>query len=572
MPPLSKQQSALVEAKDSTFAEACPGAGKTRAIVARFQRRVTEEPRKGIALISFTNGAIDEVRKRCGERADALLAPHFAGTFDGFINRFITRPLYVRQYGQTPRFSESWAGLKLASFRVPSLEQRMSNFKLDWFELDWCLRATLKDDRLPYQAQWMATALTSAQRTDLEREAARRCRSLVNAGTVSCAASQALAAHYLRRGDNRELFGTLLAARFSEVIVDEAQDCGPAELSILELLKESGVGIIAVADLDQSIFEFRRAEPAAVRAFAASLDTHLTLDGNYRSSPAICAVNNSLRDGGRKETPQGDNADYAVPVQLLGFDQPQGIAAAVEVILKEHDLTSSDVIFLAHRASDARSCADGSPSGNTNLSDNKVLALARACAVLRSVHSGGRDRLKAAELVERTLRQAVDASEDDPRITGRWLRDFAVRLAITLDPAVASAQDFAQRSRESIKALPWPSGVTPPANLGQMLRAPDQKLWQPSDDTHAFRSATIHSVKGQEFPGVVVVFPKAPRKDAAGLHVLDHWENGVSTEPRRVLYVGASRAQRLLIIAAHNKHVDRVAKLLAADGVPHVRA
>ena len=99
-------------------------AGKTRAIVARFHRRVTEEPRKGIALVSFTNGAIDEVRKRCGERADALLAPHFVGTFDSFINRFITRPLDVQQYGQTPRFSESWTGLKLASFRVSSLEPR----------------------------------------------------------------------------------------------------------------------------------------------------------------------------------------------------------------------------------------------------------------------------------------------------------------------------------------------------------------------------------------------------------------------------------------------------------------
>ena len=126
-------------AKDNTFAEACPGAGKTRAIVARFQRRVAEEPRKGIALVSFTNGAIDEVRKRCGDRADALLAPHFVGTFDSFINRFITRPLYVQQYGQTPRFSESWAGLKRASFRVPGLDRSMPNFQLDWFELDWML-------------------------------------------------------------------------------------------------------------------------------------------------------------------------------------------------------------------------------------------------------------------------------------------------------------------------------------------------------------------------------------------------------------------------------------------------
>lgn len=75
--------------------------------------------------MSFTNGAIDEVRKRCGERADVLLAPNFVGTFDGFINRFITRPMYVQQYDQTPHFSEQWAGLRLASFRVASLDRNM---------------------------------------------------------------------------------------------------------------------------------------------------------------------------------------------------------------------------------------------------------------------------------------------------------------------------------------------------------------------------------------------------------------------------------------------------------------
>jgi superfamily I DNA/RNA helicase len=113
-------------------------------------------------------------------------------------------------------------------------------------------------------------------------------------------------------------------------------------------------------------------------------------------------------------------------------------------------------------------------------------------------------------------------------------------------------------------------GGVAPANLHNLLKAPHQKNWQPGDDTPAFRSATIHSVKGQEFPAVVVVIPEAPRKDA-GRHVLDHWENGLATEPRRVLYVGASRAQRLLILTAHNSHADRIDRLLKADSVPHIQ-
>lgn len=569
MPALSEQQAALVDATDNTFAEACPGAGKTRAIVARFQRRVTEESRKGIALVSFTNGAIDEVRRRCGDRAEALLAPNFVGTFDGFMNRFVTKPLYVQQYGKTPRFSESWAGLDRATFRVAGLAPNMPNFQLDWFELDWLLRATLKDEWAPGRWQRMLGSLTPFQRSALEQEAAQRCRSLVGKGIISCAASRALAEGHLRRAENRALFGSLLSARFSEVIVDEAQDCGPAELSILELLKGCGVRVIAVADLDQSIFEFRRAEPAGVLAFANSLTARHTLDGNWRSSPAICAVNNSLRQGDRQERPEGDNKDYPARVQLVSFDKPQEVVAGVEVILKEHELAAGDVIFLAHRGSDARSCAGGA-SQRANQSDNRVLSIAWACTVLRSVQSGGRDRRKAIELVERTLRLVVDVAEGDPRINDRWLREAAMRLAVALDPA-AGARDFTASLRESVQAIHWPDDVRLVGSPNQRFRTPDDKDWLVGDDAQAFRSGTIHSVKGQEFPGVVVVLPKNLRKGAYG-HVLDHWENRVSTEARRVLYVGASRAQRLLIFAAHASHVDRIAAQLAADGVPHVRA
>jgi DNA helicase-2/ATP-dependent DNA helicase PcrA len=78
LPELSDEQRRLVLADGNQFAEACPGAGKTRAIAARFLRRTEEEPRKGIGLVSFTTAAIDEARTRCGDQPDALLAPNFA--------------------------------------------------------------------------------------------------------------------------------------------------------------------------------------------------------------------------------------------------------------------------------------------------------------------------------------------------------------------------------------------------------------------------------------------------------------------------------------------------------------
>ena len=270
LPGLTDQQSKLALAKGNLFVEACPGAGKTRAIVARFLRRTAGETRKGIGLLSFTNAAIDEVTKRCGQQPDSLLAPNFVGTFDSFINRFVTRPLYVREYEQTPRFIESWQNISSASFRISDMD-RMPDLHLDWFEFGPSLRAVLRVDWLSVRNQRTFGPLIATRRGVMEARAATICRDLVRRGTLSCAASRAVAAGHLSDPATYDLVGSLLAARFKEVIVDEAQDCGPEELLVLRLLQRFGVTIVAVADLDQSIFEFRRADPAAVRTFAVGL-------------------------------------------------------------------------------------------------------------------------------------------------------------------------------------------------------------------------------------------------------------------------------------------------------------
>lgn len=153
----------------------------------------------------------------------------------------------------------------------------------------------------------------------------------------------------------------LLANRFREVIVDEAQDCGPEELFFLDLLRRFGVKVVAVADVDQSIFEFRRAEPAGVRAFMDKLPGRLSLNGNYRSSPAVCALNNSLRAGTQQEAASGSHADCSIPVQQLKFSGPDKVAAAVTGILDIHEVAREDVILVAHRRSHAQECAASAP-------------------------------------------------------------------------------------------------------------------------------------------------------------------------------------------------------------------
>jgi superfamily I DNA/RNA helicase len=68
-----------------------------------------------------------------------------------------------------------------------------------------------------------------------------------------------------------------------------------------------------------------------------------------------------------------------------------------------------------------------------------------------------------------------------------------------------------------------------------------------------------------EFDAVLLALPAGLRK-TNGLDVLDEWEQGLNREARRVLYVGASRARRVLAFGA-GSHTERVQTILRDRGV-----
>ena len=74
--------------------KACPGSGKTLCVSERIIRFINEHENKqsGLAILSFTNVAIDEINERYEkETNEKIVYPHFIGTIDSFINKYILR-------------------------------------------------------------------------------------------------------------------------------------------------------------------------------------------------------------------------------------------------------------------------------------------------------------------------------------------------------------------------------------------------------------------------------------------------------------------------------------------------
>lgn len=575
---LTEAQKELAYESGSRFVKACPGAGKTRAIAIRFEHRARNELRKGIALLSFTNAAVDEVMIRCATDGSLFESPHFIGTVDAFINRFVVAPLYVGRYGKYPRFVESWDSIPSARVSIPEMTRGLS-YSLEWFEPI--------DGGLALLEECVTGKYSNALISQHKQHSRRICQrakflsdKLIERGVLSSAASRRLCQDALGNPAERGLIGDLLHARFTEVIVDEAQDCGREELQLLRLLREQGVDVVAVADLDQAIFEWRRALPAEVDKFASELPFGTRLDGNFRSTPSICAAIACLRVGDECDEAVGYCCQEETPVHLVCFDDLDAVRGMAKEIVEDAGLSTFETRVLAHKRVDARRVCGASM--DTVVSQKKALRLLSAGKALRSVDTDSRARREAVRTAERVLVELIDIDNADDHATeelvanlgidDRWLRSAAVRVAVGVDPANMTREQYASKLRSTIEKTNWPAGVSL-KDLSAQLRAPTNAEWlasssQPDAHVGQIQGGTVHSAKGHEYTAVVLILPERLLPDAEGRNVLELWEQDLEGEARRVLYVGASRAERLLIFAVHKSHFQRVKTLLENDRVP----
>ncbi|QKT12165.1 UvrD-helicase domain-containing protein [Rhodococcus sp. W8901] len=566
MPPLNftRAQRALIRTKSSIYVEACPGAGKTQAIVQRFIDRPASDPRRGVGLISFTNAVIDEARTRCSADPALLQVPNFVGTIDSFINRFVVGPVFRSRKGISPSFRDTWATVPGTTVQAHGLRA-----ELDWFSFDAAGTAKFRIKRVPWESRgWLASQ--EPWKTDaLESKASALWLSLVRKGILDAEASRVCLAEYLR-GSYRERLAEVLSARFSEVIVDEVQDCSREDVAVLKLLLDSGVRLIMVGDPDQAIYGFRQ------DTGETQLDTLLDqvphgerLNGNFRSSPAICRAVDSLRYGGASDDPVGKDKDVDHPVYLLSYTAEHDARQAIGQLLDRLSVDRREMVVLAHHADKARKLAGSAKSPSPK--SNKLVRLAMLIHRIQDKESFGPDRARALRLLERYLQElcpdelaalTFDAYLDDRRLTASQFRERCLRLAVgSVPPFSCSPSQFKTyllSQEESQHVLGWSL---------EGVRRPDGDVWpiEPDAAAEAFAYSTVHGYKGLQAPAVALVVPKPSRsREEDGVQ---QWCADEPGEARRVLYVGASRAQELLVIAAHRDVYDPISKVLSKDGV-----
>jgi DNA helicase-2/ATP-dependent DNA helicase PcrA len=375
---LTDEQLAIVRHEGSAFISACPGAGKTRCIVER-ARTVLSKPSAclGLSFLSFTNAAISELQERLTE--DRLLSsnvfPHFVGTFDSFIWHYMVEPFGLDGCDKSLKIIPDTGDLIVTPF--PGAQ----GLRLDCFE-----RSTGKI--IPEEARKVGF-----NRDPVRYEVAvQRLRAqLLKNGQLNFDDVRRIANSNLADKAFSARLGDILSARFGEIIVDEAQDCNPDDLSIIDWLKDvAKIPIKVVCDPHQSIYGFRGGVSDELFKYAKTFteDHRLPLTGNFRSSQNICKVVHTLRapsQRGVEDEALGLLKDYDLDVHVLSYGG-QGVSkkigATFTAIANKNGIAAKDCRVTAKTRSSGLN-AIGAYTGNIGQS----LSLKLANAVMKFHYS-----------------------------------------------------------------------------------------------------------------------------------------------------------------------------------------
>lgn len=580
---LTAEQRAIAQHPRGVFVEACPGSGKTRAIVARAGAiGATLEGNRGLAVLSFTNSAIDEFAHRCSEHAfEGLLRfPNFVSTFDGFLRHFLFSPGGVEGVDEKPVIVDSWDTLGIDirlrgaiafAGEAPSLD--LFNPEDNRIDPAFIGMPALREHVVRHQAAY--------QRAAFIRRAGLRQRGYFSAADVRVEVVRRLA-----RDDWSRAMSRALAARFAEVVVDEGQDCNPLDCEIINWLRNAGVCVTVVADPDQAIYGFRHGMPANLRAVADSYapDDRLALTGNFRSGPAICAVASTLRRRVDPDVSLEDAAQFLEPVHVLAYPgrtAADTIGAFFLGRLLEAGISASSGVVLAHgRRNALRACGSGA---GEDVGASKVARLAGAVGSLWASSTSSRGRERALSVVERMILELMGSivEGEEPgnaanrrNIDRRWLRRSALELLTGLPRHCEDSDEARAAWLEQLHGLvrnlrlPYAQGVTERRYFPSRRGATWHRCFHhPGVDS--LKAATIHEAKGKQFDAVCLVIPPDSQGNARTQQLVDAWENRIDDEAKRVVYVGLTRARRLAVLAIPQVIGDRVTRILDAAQVDY---
>jgi len=295
--------------------QAVPGSGKTTVLLAKLlilEKYLPFNNGKAVLIISHTNAAVDEIKRKIGKHCPKLMSdPHFIGTIQSFIDKFLAIPKYINHYKKRPiRIDDEVYAEKANDYNrtfLTGFTQQESNNAKRWLTVNKCcatLRVAFVNGEYIISKEYLGPKATinkprgntrPANYTDWNADEKRKVyewlkafkRRLFQQGTLCFDDAYFLAEEYIRKYPG---IIPILQKRFGYVFVDEMQDLDKCQHDLLEKLFWNNGGTESIfqriGDKNQAIYDGDPAEEDTWADRALVLE----LNGSHRLSPSIAQI------------------------------------------------------------------------------------------------------------------------------------------------------------------------------------------------------------------------------------------------------------------------------------------
>lgn len=301
---------AFIKRLDTLDLQAVPGSGKTTALLAKLvilERYLPFGDGSGILVISHTNAAMNEIKRRTGNHCRKLFAyPNFIGTIQGFVDRFLAIPCYVNKFKKRPnRIDDQIYSEKTGKFSqnfIANLAHRHQNnakyylrvngnssgYRFSFFGGRTILTASINGSPLNIKKPRARTDWSNEEKERVTEWLTGFKNRIMQAGILCFDDAYYLADLYLSQ---RPTAKALIQKRFRYVFVDEMQDMGKHQHDLLERLFFDGGNCPCryqrVGDRNQAIHSVNDFD---VESAWQDRDSVLSFANSYRLSPQVAPI------------------------------------------------------------------------------------------------------------------------------------------------------------------------------------------------------------------------------------------------------------------------------------------
>jgi len=602
------QRAAVARTDGPLLVVAGAGSGKTRVLTYRVAHIISEMKCKPweILAVTFTNKAAGEMKERIGSLLGLDIGRMWVSTFHSFCARFL------RMEATHLNYPGNFTILDDADSRsLIGRCQKELGISGSQFQPAAVLRKISTAKNLLYSAESFAAEAEGYYDEQIARIFDLYEKKLRASDAFDFDDLLSMAVKLLAENENVR---TAWQNRFKYLMVDEYQDTNHAQYQLLKNLVGPQNNICVVGDEDQSIYGWRGADITNILHFEKDFPGAevIKLEQNYRSTQTILSAasaviknNISRKDktlwseikGGDKirvalhET-QGDEADWVInralelrdkyplnemvilyrtnaqsrsfeevlrrqntPYQIVGgvsFYQRKEIKDLV-AYLKLISNPRDEAAFVRIINFPKRALGDVSVDRVTTYAREKSLSLLEAAAgadIIDTLGPRARKNMKQfAALINdlknetdrRTIEDYIQTVIDDTGLANALVEEDPV----TGETRLENLEEFVSAAADFAKSNPEPSLDN---FLAEITLYTDLDRYADADEK--FTLMTLHNAKGLEFDVVFItgleegLFPLARTFD-------DPME---LEEERRLLYVGATRARKVLnLTAAHQR-------------------